>query len=137
MARVTVEDCVKSIPNRFELSLLAGRRTKDLLSGAPALINNKKDEKYTVTALREIGKGLINIETVKEELKNDMKGKKVINYENDKIKKLINTKVSEDLNEQSTEIEDDEYLEDEYFEDKDTEEDEELSDEQEEEEEEL
>lgn len=91
MARVTVEDCVRLIPNRFELSLIAGRRAKDLLLGAPALIDNDKKEKYTVTALREIGKGLINIDSVKKELENEMQDKKVVKHKNDKIKKLINT----------------------------------------------
>jgi len=85
MARVTVEDCVKLIPNRFELSLIAGRRAKDLLSGSPALID-KKDEKYTVTALREIGKQLVDIENIKHNLEEDANHVKVINYEDGRKK---------------------------------------------------
>lgn len=79
MARVTVEDCVKIIPNRFELSLIAGRRAKEILSGSPAIVE-KKGEKYTVTALREIGDGLIDIEQIRENILCDLKNKKVVDY---------------------------------------------------------
>ena len=52
MARVTVEDCLAKVENRFELVLLATRRTKELLKGARPLV--KSDNKDVVTALREI-----------------------------------------------------------------------------------
>ena len=59
MARITVEDCVEVIPNRFELCLIAGNRAKSILSGAPTNIDRK--EKPAVIALREIAEGLLDI----------------------------------------------------------------------------
>lgn len=52
MARITVEDCLKQVPNRFELVLLASRRAKQLLKGARPLVET--DNKEVVTALREV-----------------------------------------------------------------------------------
>ena len=52
MARITVEDCLERVPNRFELVLLAARRAKQLLKGARPLVES--DNKEVVTALREI-----------------------------------------------------------------------------------
>ena len=67
MARVTVEDCVKKIPNRFELVLLAARRAKDISSGAPMQVEQDRD-KNPVIALREIEEDKINPEDLKNEL---------------------------------------------------------------------
>jgi DNA-directed RNA polymerase subunit omega len=52
MARITVEDCLQSVPNRFELVLVAAQRAKQLLKGARPLVES--DNKELVTALREI-----------------------------------------------------------------------------------
>ncbi|HJY80506.1 MAG TPA: DNA-directed RNA polymerase subunit omega [Candidatus Binatia bacterium] len=52
MARITVEDCLAKIPNRFELVVVAARRAKELLKGAPPL--TRSENKEVVTALREI-----------------------------------------------------------------------------------
>jgi DNA-directed RNA polymerase subunit omega len=52
MARITVEDCLENIPNRFELVLGAARRAKQLLKGARPLVESENKE--VVTALREI-----------------------------------------------------------------------------------
>ncbi|MCC6874346.1 MAG: DNA-directed RNA polymerase subunit omega [Sandaracinaceae bacterium] len=52
MARVTVEDCLQHEENRFALVLLAARRTRQLMKGAPALVHSKN--RPAVTALREI-----------------------------------------------------------------------------------
>ncbi|MCS6798752.1 MAG: DNA-directed RNA polymerase subunit omega [Myxococcota bacterium] len=52
MARVTVEDCLEHEENRFALVLLAARRTRQLMKGAPALVPSKN--RPAVTALREI-----------------------------------------------------------------------------------
>jgi DNA-directed RNA polymerase subunit omega len=57
MARITVEDCLARIPNRFELVVVAARRAKDLLQGARPLV--KTDNKEIVTALREIAEGKV------------------------------------------------------------------------------
>jgi DNA-directed RNA polymerase subunit omega len=55
MARITVEDCLAKIPNRFELVLLGARRAKQLLKGARPLVES--DNKDVVTALREVATG--------------------------------------------------------------------------------
>jgi len=53
MARVTVEDCVVKVPNRFELVLLAAQRAREIASGAPLTVD-RDDDKNPVVALREI-----------------------------------------------------------------------------------
>ena len=53
MARVTVEDCLENIDNRFTLIMTASQRTKNLLSGSKPLINTRRDKPH-VLALREI-----------------------------------------------------------------------------------
>ena len=62
MARVTVEDCLEHVPNRFALVLVAADRAKDLLrkSSGP-LIEDHRDNKEVVTALREIADGVVRI----------------------------------------------------------------------------
>jgi DNA-directed RNA polymerase subunit omega len=63
MARITVEDCLLRIPNRFQLVVVAARRAKDLLQGARPLV--KSENKDVVTALREIAEGKVwKIDTV-------------------------------------------------------------------------
>jgi DNA-directed RNA polymerase subunit omega len=59
MARVTVEDCLEVIPNRFALAMAAAKRSKQLLQGAPRLVRTKN--KYVVTALREVAEGKVTI----------------------------------------------------------------------------
>ncbi|MEE4255183.1 MAG: DNA-directed RNA polymerase subunit omega [Desulfuromusa sp.] len=54
MARVTVEDCLEVIPNRFLLAMVAAKRSKQLYKGAEPLIENKSGNKKVVLALREI-----------------------------------------------------------------------------------
>jgi DNA-directed RNA polymerase subunit omega len=58
MARITVEDCLKNIPNRFEMTLAAAIRARQLARGHSALIDNPKN-KFAVTALREIAAGQV------------------------------------------------------------------------------
>jgi DNA-directed RNA polymerase subunit omega len=57
MARITVEDCLLKIPNRFELVIVAARRAKDLLKGARPLVQSENKE--IVTALREVAAGRV------------------------------------------------------------------------------
>ena len=57
MARITVEDCLEKIPNRFQLVGLATKRAKQLLKGAKPLIET--DNREIVTALREIAAGKV------------------------------------------------------------------------------
>jgi DNA-directed RNA polymerase subunit omega len=65
MARVTIEDCRKYIPNRFELVILAAQRAKDLSLGMPPLIQKTKD-KDPVLALREIAAGAIDCKKLRD-----------------------------------------------------------------------
>lgn len=65
MARVTVEDCVKVVPNRFDLVILAAQRTRQLFSGAPVKAEGV-DDKYPVVALREIADDLVSTEDLTE-----------------------------------------------------------------------
>ncbi|MFN0301590.1 MAG: DNA-directed RNA polymerase subunit omega [Burkholderiales bacterium] len=64
MARITVEDCLARIPNRFQLTLAATYRSRQLAQGAEPLVDAARD-KPTVTALREIAAGRIGIEMLK------------------------------------------------------------------------
>ena len=65
MARITVEDCLTKVDNRFDLVLLASRRARQLVNGVDPLVPWEND-KPTVVALREIAEGLISEETMAE-----------------------------------------------------------------------
>ena len=65
MARVTVEDCVEEVPNRFELVILAAERAKNIASGAPLTIDRDND-KDPVIALREIATSNIDVDVLRE-----------------------------------------------------------------------
>jgi DNA-directed RNA polymerase subunit omega len=65
MARVTVEDCLEKVENRFQLVMLASKRVKQLYKGANALID-PKNNRHVVTALREIAAGKIGFEVTKK-----------------------------------------------------------------------
>ncbi len=58
MARITVEDCIEKVPNRFHLVQMASIRTKQLKKGARALVQSEEN-KEVVVALREIAAGFI------------------------------------------------------------------------------
>ena len=61
MARITVEDCMKHIPNRFELTLAAAYRARQHANGASHMVSESND-KPTVIALREISEGKVGLE---------------------------------------------------------------------------
>lgn len=67
MARVTVEDCILKVPNRFELVLMASQRAREIGSGAPLLVERDND-KNPVVALREIADTSLSMETLHESL---------------------------------------------------------------------
>lgn len=67
MARLTVEDCVDRIPNRFELTLLAAQRARELSAGA-ALTVDRDNDKNPVIALREIADDTIDLEAIRRKL---------------------------------------------------------------------
>lgn len=68
MARVTVEDCLQVIPNRFELTLVAAKRARDLAIGGEDSLVAWEDDKPTVVALREIAAGHTNFEAPEESI---------------------------------------------------------------------
>jgi len=67
MARVTVEDCVVKVPNRFELVLVAAQRAREITSGAPLSVD-RDDDKNPVVALREIADDTIELDHLQESL---------------------------------------------------------------------
>ncbi len=67
MARVTVEDCILLVPNRFELVMMAGARAREIASGAVLHVDRDRD-KNPVVALREIAEEKLSLDTMKENL---------------------------------------------------------------------
>ncbi|MEM7632869.1 MAG: DNA-directed RNA polymerase subunit omega [Pseudomonadota bacterium] len=67
MARVTVEDCVDKVPNRFELVMLAAHRAREISSGAPITVDRDND-KNPVVSLREIADETQSAEELRERL---------------------------------------------------------------------
>ncbi|HZA66640.1 MAG TPA: DNA-directed RNA polymerase subunit omega [Geminicoccaceae bacterium] len=67
MARITVEDCVTRVPNRFELVMLAAQRARDVSAGASLTVDRDND-KNPVIALREIAEGTVELDHLRYEL---------------------------------------------------------------------
>ncbi len=64
MARITVEDCLKKIPNRYEMVKLAAKRVKQLAIDGREPTIDPEDDKPTVIALREIAAGTVTLENI-------------------------------------------------------------------------
>jgi len=71
MARVTVEDCIEKVENRFDLVLLAGHRARMVSQGAPVTVDRDND-KNPVVALREIAEGTISKDDLTEDMIHSM-----------------------------------------------------------------
>ena len=97
MARVTVEDCIEKIPNRFDLVLAAAQRARDISTGNPLTIDRDND-KNPVVALREIADETIDPDKLRDDI---VKG----------LQKLTNQQFIEDEEDESL---DDNSLEDDY-----------------------
>lgn len=67
MARVTVEDCVEQVPNRFELVMMSAQRARDIHAGQPMMVA-KDNDKTPVIALREIAELKLDLVALKESL---------------------------------------------------------------------
>ncbi|MCZ8311094.1 MAG: DNA-directed RNA polymerase subunit omega [Rhodospirillales bacterium] len=65
MARVTVEDCVVRIPNRFELVMLAAQRAREIQAGSPLTVE-KDNDKNPVIALREIAENSLDLDILRQ-----------------------------------------------------------------------
>lgn len=73
MARITIEDCVKTVPNRFELCLIASNRAKSILSGSSTSYDRK--EKPSVIALREIADNQIDVDLQRQNIINNIRNR--------------------------------------------------------------
>ena len=82
MARVTVEDCVEQITNRFELVSLAAKRAKSINCGSPITIERDND-KNAVVALREIAAKNLDIEQLREELISSLQTRNKVDFVED------------------------------------------------------
>ena len=71
MARVTVEDCLTNVDNRFQLVLVATKRARQISLGAEPLVEEEKD-KPTVIALREIAEGLVTRDILNDEIEEEV-----------------------------------------------------------------
>jgi len=67
MARITVEDCVIKVPNRFDLVMLSAQRARDISAGAPLTVDRDND-KNPVVALREIADETVDLDHLRYEL---------------------------------------------------------------------
>lgn len=102
MARVTVEDCVDKVPNRFELVLLAAQRARQISSGAPILVERDND-KNPVVALRELADEKLTAETLRESLIHGLqKNVEVDEPEEDDISLLLAGKKLEESQQEVT-----------------------------------
>ena len=67
MARVTVEDCIDKIPNRYDLVMISAQRARDISAGSPLCVDRDND-KNSVVALREIAETRVSIEDLQRSL---------------------------------------------------------------------
>lgn len=67
MARVTVEDCLEAVDNRFELVMLASKRARQIATGGKSPLVQEESDKPTVIALREIADGFVTADMLKRE----------------------------------------------------------------------
>ena len=72
MARITVEDCIEKIPSRFDLIIMASKRARQLSTTSREPLVEWDNDKPTIVALREIEEGLLDNETLKEWLDQDI-----------------------------------------------------------------
>jgi len=97
MARVTVEDCIEKIDNRFELIIAASQRAREISNGVQIEVS-KDNDKNTVISLREIGDGAITYDDLKERYLKSLQ-KVVINNDEDEendIQEEFSTYLSEE-----------------------------------------
>jgi len=96
MARVTVEDCLENVENRFKLVLLAGKRARQLALGTEPLVEWEND-KPTVVALREIAEGLVTEESMQASLDAAVAEENPFNDEDD-LAAALHAEISRELN---------------------------------------
>lgn len=105
MARVTVEDCVQVIPNRYELVLVAAQRARDISAGSPITIDRDND-KNPVVALREVADQTINLEEVRKHIATGVNRMSDLNQEDDMLLAIAATGAEEQPTATAVAIED-------------------------------
>ena len=99
MARVTVEDCIEKVKNRFELIIAASQRAREISNGVQIEVD-KDNDKNTVISLREIGDGAITYDDLKERYLKSLQ-KVVVNNDEDEVNE-IEEEFSSYLNQEET-----------------------------------
>ncbi|MFT6332241.1 MAG: DNA-directed RNA polymerase subunit omega [Lentimonas sp.] len=107
MARVTVEDCVLNVPNRFELCLVASNRAKSILSGAATDLDRK--EKPAVISLREIADNTVDVELLRTNIIRGIKNRGSSNYDS---AAEVGKVVVEEVEDQELELKDNTFVDD-------------------------
>lgn len=97
MARVTVEDCIEVIPNRYELVLVAAQRARDISAGSPITLDRDND-KNPVVALREVAGQTINLEQVRTHIISGVNRQADLNAEDEALLALAGTGADEATN---------------------------------------
>lgn len=95
MARVTVEDCIQKVPNRFDLVLMAAHRAR-MISAGGAITVDRDNDKNPVVALREIGDGTISPEDLREDYIHSMQKYVEVDEPEKHAAPLLNGSDSED-----------------------------------------
>ncbi len=107
MARITVEDCVTVVTNRFELCLVASNRAKSILSGAATTLDRK--EKPAVISLREIASGLVDVVNIKQNIVNAIKNRGAVEASQANVK--VEESIQEEIQSHSMNLKDDTFVE--------------------------
>lgn len=89
MARVTVEDCIQVVPNRYELVLMAAQRARDISSGS-AITVDRDNDKNPVIALREIAGQSVNLEEVRKHIVEGVNRQSDLNAEDESMLAIAN-----------------------------------------------
>ena len=109
MARVTVEDCIEKIPNRFDLVVAAAQRSREISNGVPILIERDND-KNPVVSLREIASEAVDPESLEERFIRSMQ-KNIIKEDNNSENDIsLEDEFSAYLNETKDETSSDDYI---------------------------
>ncbi len=110
MARVTVEDCVVVVPNRFELCLVAISRAKSILSGAATTLD--RNEKPAVISLREIGDKIVDIPNIRKNIVRSIKNRGINDYNEMVENSSASEFIADEIESQNITLKDNTFIED-------------------------
>ena len=110
MARVTVEDCVVVVPNRFELCLVAINRAKSILSGAATVLDRK--EKPAVISLREVADKLVDVPNIRKNIVRSIKNRGISDYNQMVENSDTSEMIAEEIESQNITLKDSTFIED-------------------------